>query len=324
MDRVRSTLIDLYTSPEHYRLEQVISSRSVSIIDPTGETSLLYRHSDRIEIITTESDTPNAHSTNIIIPISQELPPKYNTLALELLRRRLPMLTPYEICRMKCLKRGERLQPLLIDVVVQNLPLGERLSDVVNYATYKIADEIYAAIAYLEQAIRDNKLIFDSLQAEDLILGKDGRLYPFRYDTLRFDHPRDVDARIEECETLREYVALVSGYQMSRQSYPPKINPYRETLCDIYGGHISCRAPHEGLIAVEDADGWGFVDLGNRVVIETKYMQVSDFSMGRAVVQLFETERFGVIDRSGEYILQPIYGGIRLNDDGGITHWKCF
>ncbi|MBO7169441.1 MAG: thioredoxin, partial [Rikenellaceae bacterium] len=53
-------------------------------------------------------------------------------------------------------------------------------------------------------------------------------------------------------------------------------------------GHLEVRFPHEGVVAVRQITGWGFVDCENRIVIEPQYDWVSDFCEGRAEVETFE------------------------------------
>ncbi len=325
MDRYHNVLMNLYTSPESYILERVVNREEVCSYSLRGEDVEIYRDQDHLEVLFKEhvSSTP-LNAINLVIAMNRDLYETYVTLSMNILRLRSPLLTPYDMCRMRCTKQGERAQPLLIDVAVQRLPMGELLSTALEDASFSTMEKIYSSIANLEQALRDGGLEFERLRAEDVILGKDKQLYPFRYDTLHFDRTRPSDERVAECDMLRSDVARISGRDMWLNHYFPGVNPYRTTLCDIDGGHISCRAPHEGLIAIEDAEGWGFVDIYNRVVIEPKYMSVSDFKLGMAVVQLFETECYGVIDSSGEYIAEPIYGTIRIDDNGDIFHGESF
>ena len=82
-------------------------------------------------------------------------------------------------------------------------------------------------------------------------------------------------------------------------------------------GHLSVRLMREGLAAVEDATGWGFVDSDNRIVVEPKYEWVSDFREGRAEVQT--AEGMGLIDKHGEYIILPRYKIVEYDAVSGCS-----
>lgn len=59
---------------------------------------------------------------------------------------------------------------------------------------------------------------------------------------------------------------------------------------------------HEGLAQYSDR-GWGFIDREGRVVIDSKFYEVSDFSEGLAVVRLSEKGKFGYINQKGEVVI---------------------
>ena len=65
---------------------------------------------------------------------------------------------------------------------------------------------------------------------------------------------------------------------------------------------------HEGLAPVVQGQGdekWGFVDPSGRWVIPEKYVAVEGFNCGRSPVCVGNEEHWGVIDISGNYIVQP-------------------
>ena len=71
----------------------------------------------------------------------------------------------------------------------------------------------------------------------------------------------------------------------------------------------------EWLIAVEDNEGWGFVDSQNRYIIPPQYLWVNDFREGRTEVET--AEGMGLIDKQGNYIIPPLYKIVDYNPHKG-------
>lgn len=64
--------------------------------------------------------------------------------------------------------------------------------------------------------------------------------------------------------------------------------------------------------------GVGFKDRYDNVIIPDDYLWASDFSSNRAVVQL-KSNKMGIIDRKGRYIIEPLYSSIIYNPTDGIS-----
>lgn len=73
----------------------------------------------------------------------------------------------------------------------------------------------------------------------------------------------------------------------------------------------------EGLAWAEKSGKYGFVNKANEVVIPFKFSSCNDFDKGRAIVQVDDT-LFGIIDRSGAYIIEPQYKDIGQFSEGLI------
>ena len=80
-------------------------------------------------------------------------------------------------------------------------------------------------------------------------------------------------------------------------------------------GHLSVRPIREGLAAVEDESGWGFVDSENRSVVPSVYLWVNDFCEGRAEVET--AKGMGLIDKAGRYIIEPRYEVVEYDSRSG-------
>lgn len=61
----------------------------------------------------------------------------------------------------------------------------------------------------------------------------------------------------------------------------------------------------EGLAAVRDSHGWGFIDKGGKEIIEPRFQGVGSFSEGLATVQVGGL--WGFMDRQGRMIIKPQY-----------------
>ncbi|MFI3269240.1 MAG: WG repeat-containing protein [Rikenellaceae bacterium] len=310
-------LVALYSMPERFYIE-------LADMELFGDEPWVHvkRTENAIELIADWRADENSHPVNIIIPVTEEAMEMLVEINAELVRLRAPFLTQYQLHRAVAWRIDQRTQPTLCRAMMQQLPLGERLSIAAIGASVRTAERLYAAVDNLEQAMSICGVRFDSLRPEDLIVGIDGRLYPFRYDNIYFevdDQDRIVAAEppLEECQQLRKEIEELCSHAPQQSHYPTETNPYSSSLSDIYGGYIYCREPHEGLIAVEDMDGWGFVDEMHSVVVEPKYLSVSDFKGGFAVVQIAEDELYGLIDRRGRFILEPIYTLLEVDKSSG-------
>lgn len=76
----------------------------------------------------------------------------------------------------------------------------------------------------------------------------------------------------------------------------------------------------EGLMLVEESGYYGYVDERGDLVIPTMFVSATDFYNNRAVVSpTKEDGKNGVIDREGNYILEPKYGNIEILDEFILT-----
>lgn len=82
----------------------------------------------------------------------------------------------------------------------------------------------------------------------------------------------------------------------------------------------------EGLAVVgdmtEDGPGIGFIDSENNVVVPLRFRKAGDFSQGLAVVQQRNTEKWGFIDRQGEWDIEPKFDVADSFTSSGIAKVK--
>ncbi len=70
--------------------------------------------------------------------------------------------------------------------------------------------------------------------------------------------------------------------------------------------------PSEEIIAVSLKKKWGYADKNGKLKINLKYELAGDFNEGRAVVR--SAKKYGVIDKNGNYIIQPLYTAIQFKN----------
>ncbi len=99
---------------------------------------------------------------------------------------------------------------------------------------------------------------------------------------------------------------------------------YNYFLVDIQGRKIldidNCRDNNysEGLIAAMDKDKWGYLDRSGKLIIAYQFDDASEFKGGMAVVGMgsYDERLYGIIDKSGKYLLVPKYKRIKPLQDG--------
>ena len=93
------------------------------------------------------------------------------------------------------------------------------------------------------------------------------------------------------------------------------VNPAGEVV--IPGPFDEVRPFAEGLAAVRvEGKGWGFVDREGRTVIAPRFREVSDFGEGLAAAEDPDSGRFGYLDPSGAWAIQPAWQLARAFADG--------
>lgn len=90
-------------------------------------------------------------------------------------------------------------------------------------------------------------------------------------------------------------------------------NPVRRLTGHRWTSHV-----FEGLVCVEDEDGFGFVDTDNNPVIPSQFLWAGDFHEGRAEVQT--RTGMGLIDREGGYVIPPEYEIVDYDPAVSIVH----
>lgn len=182
------------------------------------------------------------------------------------------------------------------DILLEPLPDAMPLKDAI--ATGQ-SDEQYAAtlqrsLEVLDLELQRLNITLSNIKVDNLLIDREERIFPIRwyYATEGYGGDRVAFSRIKSLLTTARSSSLVS-------------DTYTAYTTSTLSGHLSVGKLSEGLIAVEDESGWGFVDEHNNCVIAPKYLSVTDFCEGRAVVE--SASGMGLIDKNGNFIIEPRY-----------------
>ena len=174
---------------------------------------------------------------------------------------------------------------------MQHLPAGR------EFAEALLAEDkatLLAALDTLETALRELNFSHNNLRAGNL-RWSGGRFVPLRYHDAHFGPSGDGAA----FESLREQVRRTAD-PMCVGDTEAVYTPHRRLTGHRWTSHV-----FEGLVCVEDDEGFGFVDTENNPVIRPQYTWAGDFREGRAEVET--PSGMGLIDRQGRYVIPPEY-----------------
>lgn len=168
------------------------------------------------------------------------------------------------------------------------------LSMPLSPAALASVERLLAALDTLETALRELNFSHNNLRAGNL-RWSGGRFVPLRYHDAHFGPSGDGAA----FESLREQVRRTAD-PMCVGDTEAVYTPHRRLTGHRWTSHV-----FEGLVCVEDDEGFGFVDTENNPVIRPQYTWAGDFREGRAEVET--PSGMGLIDRQGRYVIPPEY-----------------
>ncbi len=178
------------------------------------------------------------------------------------------------------------------DLILQRLPEGCTFAEAL---LTQPKERLLTALDLLEAGLQELHFTHNNLKAANLRWTQ-GRFVPIRYHDARIGSPqRDTEA----FRALREAVVQAADVQSAHDT------EVYYTAQRKLSGHHWVSHTFEGLICVEDPDGYGFVDTDNNPVIPAQFSWAGDFHEGRAEVQT--ATGMGLIDRQGCYVIAPEY-----------------
>ena len=183
------------------------------------------------------------------------------------------------------------------------------------------AHKMISSLEALRQALHLADVSHNNIRKENLLIDSRGVIYPIRW-FYATDHAGGDDQPLESI--IKEVAAIVPELNLRANATPLHPDAWANGLDE----YLYCGNPHEGLIAVESEEGWGYVDCNGCEVIKPQYIWANDFCEGRAEVQT--PQGMGLIDKQGEYVIDPIYEAVEFDVDLGwvrVCHnnqWALF
>ena len=134
----------------------------------------------------------------------------------------------------------------------------------------------------------------------------------------RFLTPKFSKKAVED--SLTAYEKLFAGAPLlayDKEGRGGYINKEGEWV--IKAQYLAVKPFSEGYAAVQDADTelWGYIDVHGKTVIKPKFMEAGSFINGSTAVKEPEGG-FGIIDRRGKFIVEPIYRTISYFKEGFV------
>lgn len=140
-----------------------------------------------------------------------------------------------------------------------------------------------------------------------------GRFVPIRYYDARIGTAELGTGDREAFAALRHRIAEAPAPRQTANDVTAHYNPLRRLTGHRWTSHV-----FEGLVCVEDDNGFGFVDTDNNPVIPAQFVWAGDFREGRAEVQT--QTGMGLIDRRGCYVIPPEYEIVDYDPAASVVH----
>ncbi|MFI3289962.1 MAG: WG repeat-containing protein [Rikenellaceae bacterium] len=296
-------LTHLFAQPQNYAIEF-----EGGILPLYGDGVKMSRSNDNVEFLVERAQDRYL----ITIAMTTGYLDRCNLLESAIAKMGTTLFTPYKVERRRISSHSSPIANIRGKMVIQTIPQGWLLSDHLKESTEEEIQNIFGTLRYLEEQLRNMQASFSTLCPEDIIVGDDGLLYPFRYQKLRFNQ---TDGR--GCDKLRAWIEESSGVKELPNAQPSAQPSARYLPQELFEGHLYTSTPHEDRVVVEDPTGFGYVDSSNRSVIPSVYLWADDFREGRAEVQT--ADGFGLIDTDGGVVIPAIYDSLGYNDESGIT-----
>lgn len=204
------------------------------------------------------------------------------------------------------------------DLYLYALPEGETLDCAVTHIETRL---LRGALEVLKAEMTAKGVVHSNLKPSNLIYGTDGRLYPIRYSYLR------TDASAAEVEVeIGDIARYIDSFPEIGPAGVSAVEPYENRAGFESFDEIS---PMQYMMHRVQRNGlYGFVDENGATIIEPQFEKANNFFENRAVVKT--AEGWGVIDRRGGFVIEPVYDSIEYEVDsdtflvcGGDGCFRC-
>ena len=208
-----------------------------------------------------------------------------------------PIVPEIEILRDEMRCGSSTPTPYYCDILLEPLPEGRTLDEAIRETVDAAeAAELLGALDTLQKSLAEANVSLFNLRPENIVVDGAGTLHPVRWYYAADGTGRDDEA----FDDIRRRITELFPQAASAPTHEAPRPPHR------LEGHFEARPLFEGLAAVYDPEGWGFVDKRNRTVIRPRFAWVNDFREGRAEVKT-KRGRMGLIDKQGRYVIKPYY-----------------
>lgn len=196
------------------------------------------------------------------------------------------------------------------DMLLEPAPAGITLAEAIRGAIdASEAAALLEALGTLQASLDKADISLHNLREENIVVDAAGVLRPVRWYYAAVGRGRDEEA----FDRIRAHVTALFPQTAGAAARQPAALPL------IGAGHMDMQPMSEGLTAVLDAKGWGFVDCDDRTVVRPRFKWVSCFCEGRAMVET-QGGMMGLIDRRGRYVIPPRYKIVEYDSRSGNSH----
>lgn len=192
-------------------------------------------------------------------------------------------------------------------LAIERLPEGDPLEVVINTMSRA---ELLQGLERLDDELRRYDISHNNLTLRNIIVDTNNRWLPIRQYYTQRGYGNDATAIESLRKEIIKYTTPSTDVDLSR------LAPW----CDM--PNINDYGLHEGRRQRVTSRGIGFEDEYGKLVIEDKYLKVSDFMEGRATITTMDM-KMGVIDRSGREIIEPIYDNVIYSEKSGKSVVVC-
>lgn len=227
--------------------------------------------------------------------------------AIEALGRTNEPLGHMEIIRNEIICHGKHT--FYCDLIIERLHSGIRLSEAIHTLSHSC---LMRGLNTLRDTLEQYDISHNHLSVDNIIIDEHYVWHPLRSYYAKVGYGGD-------SATLEHIASLIDEYAI------PDLNKSVSALHDNLSAYTASvgdgikRYPiHERRRRITTPRGTGFEDENGRMVIDDIYLRSSDFVEDRATVTTHDN-KMGVIDRSGKYIIEPIYDDVAFCVDDGTS-----
>lgn len=193
-----------------------------------------------------------------------------------------------------------------IPLSMEHLPQGNTLAEELLLGCN--ATFLLRQLEQMQEEFSRLNFSHNNLKPRNIILSKEGRLIAIRCYHARFD-----GASREDLASFKALKRLIMEAD-TKSDIEPRYKPATTSQPEIMGPEV------EGLILVREKNLYGYADSRLKIVIKPQFLWAESFREGRAEV---ETQSgMGLINKQGEFLIEPIYQIVDYDDMEGVAHIK--